>query len=348
MKLSLAAVLAAVMAVAVEQPAFARPSPTTCPEGDLRAEDQRSALSLAAGCEAPVEISSARTPTERQFAQPDGTVTLESYVRPQWVKDRHGRWVDADPDLVRTAEGGITTRATTIDLRISPGGSVPLVTAKGEESGSLQLGWPERLPEPVLAGPTATYPDVLPGVDLQVTAAVDGFSYSLVVHTASADVVRQLADLELTVVEDGLELSTSAGGTAVARDARGEPVLTMPAVSVWDSSRPTEWSNLDVPGLDSGDGSSRWVPPQVSDVPDAEPGRMTMAAVDLEADTLRVAPDLTLLTDPDVVFPVTIQTAFQSARMAWATVGNGRYADDTWWNDAAWPRLDGLRMGFLG
>ncbi|MFD0479756.1 hypothetical protein ACFQ0B_75140 [Nonomuraea thailandensis] len=50
----------------------------------------------------------------------------------------------------------------------------------------MELGWTGALPKPTLSGDTATYPEVMPGVDLQVTADVDGFSHLLVVKSRAA------------------------------------------------------------------------------------------------------------------------------------------------------------------
>lgn len=62
----------------------------------------------------------------------------------------------------------------------SGGGVAPFarMTSGGKE---LAVSWPAPLPAPGLELDTAVYREVLPGVDLRVTAAVQGFSHVLLV-----------------------------------------------------------------------------------------------------------------------------------------------------------------------
>jgi hypothetical protein len=189
-----------------------------CTPGGLVASDEASAIALAAECDRPVEVGLARGFTERQYAQPDGLVTLESYLRPRWAYDDAGNWVEADPTLVVGAGGVISTVASVVDIEVSPGGSGPLVTATDRSGAAISLSWPAALPAPVLEGATATYPGVFEGVDLRVTARTDSFSYALVVHSAEAALNPALAGVEVGVAADGLSVSQEPAGSVVATD----------------------------------------------------------------------------------------------------------------------------------
>jgi hypothetical protein len=305
----------------------------------LVAADESAALALAAECGAPVEIELARGFTQRQLAEPDGTITLESYLRPQWAYDRSGAWVEVDPTLVVDPASGISTAATVVDVEVSPGGVGPFVTATDRSGASLGLSWPESLPEPVLAGATATYPGVYEGVDLQVTAGADGFSYALVVHSAAA--AAQVDSVAVQVESERLEVSQFLDGPVTAVDSGGEVVFSAGSAYMWDSSSPEP-----EPAPEPAGARAAGVPG--GDLPDADPGRFAEVELALDGDSLTVTPDAGMLSDPAVEFPVTIDPTFTASKLAWTTVGNGQYANTTWWDDGAWPRNEGLRIGFQG
>lgn len=317
--------------------ALAQEPPAGCDGAALLASDEAAALARAAECDAPVEIESARAYTERQVAEPDGTITLESHLRPRWAYDRAGNWVEANPTLVVDEAGAISTVATVIDVVASSGGTGPLVTGADASGASISLTWPEALPAPVLDGATATYPEVFEDVDLQLTARTDSFSYALVVRTAMAAANPQLSTVELAIAADGLAVSQAADGAVVATDANGEVAFSAAGAYMWDSSSPppplAPAGTASLPG---------------GDLPGVDPGRVAEVDLTLAGDALRMEPDQAMLADPETEFPVTIDPTFTASRMAWATVGNGQYADTTWWNDGAWPRVEGLRIGFQG
>jgi hypothetical protein len=260
----------------------------------LVAADESAALALAVRCGVPVEIELARGFTQRQFAEPDGTVTLESYLRPQWAYDRSGAWVEVDPTLVADPESGIATVAAVVDVEVSPGGDGPFVTATDPSGASLTLSWPESLPEPVLAGATATYPGVYEGVDLQVTAGVDGFSYALVVHSAAA--AEQVDSVAVQVESEQLAVSQFLDGPVTAVDSGGGVVFSAGSAYMWDSSSP-------------------------------EPAGAGLAKVALAGDSVRVTPDAAMRSDSELAFPVTVGSAFTASR-PWTVVASGQQADD--------------------
>jgi hypothetical protein len=307
-----------------------------CAPGAMVAADEAAALALAAECGQPVEIALARGFAERQYAEPGGTVRLESYLRPRWAYDDAGNWVEADPTLVVGAGGGISTVATIVDVVVSPGGSGPLVTATDRSGASISLSWPAALPAPVLDGATATYRDVFNGVDLRVTARTDSFSYALVVHSAAAALNPALAGVEVAIAAEGLSVSQAPDGSVVATDTSGAVVFSAAGASMWDSSEPPRAESLTAESVPGGD------------LPGVDPGRVEEVELELADGALTVVPDHAMLTDPSTVFPVTIDPTFTASKLAWSVVGDGQYASSTWWDDGAWPRNEGLRIGFQG
>ena len=98
------------------------------------------------------------------------------------------------------------------------------------------MSWPGRLPAPVLDGSTAIYRNVLPEVDLRVTAGALGFSEVLVVHTRKAAANPKLRSLRFGLAGKGVTVSPAPGGGLAARDAGGKNVFSAPAPLMWDAT----------------------------------------------------------------------------------------------------------------
>ncbi|HEY3143113.1 MAG TPA: hypothetical protein VGJ86_18380, partial [Acidimicrobiales bacterium] len=126
-----------------------------------------------------VEVLSARTETAQTFANPDGSFTWEEHTRPQRVRRPDGSWTAPDPALRRNSNGTLSPGAAVVGLAFSGGGAAAPLAEMAKDGRAMRLWWPSPLPVPVVAGATATYPDVLPGVDLKVVADVDRFTHVL-------------------------------------------------------------------------------------------------------------------------------------------------------------------------
>ncbi|MGW2523858.1 LamG-like jellyroll fold domain-containing protein [Streptomyces sp. NPDC001617] len=168
-------------------------------------------------------------------ANPNGTFTRTDSSMPQRTL-LHGKWVPIDTTLERRADGSWAPRAAVTDVAFSGGGSDTLVTMR---SGTDRLGfsWPGTLPRPVISGDTATYPDVLPQVDLQLTADASGYSSILVVKSPKAAADPRLRRLSLGTTSAHLALTSTRDGGARATDKRtGETVFHSDTALMWDSA----------------------------------------------------------------------------------------------------------------
>ena len=183
----------------------------------------------------PVTIDQLTDTGTLVVANPDGTFTRTDSSMPQRTL-LHGKWVPIDTKLVRRANGTWAPRAAVTDVSFSGGGSDALVTLR---SGSARLGfsWPGKLPEPVISGATATYPDVLPQVDLQLTADASGYSSILVVKSRKAAADPRLRSLALNTSTSHVEVTATRDGGAQAVDKRtGETVFHSDTALMWDSA----------------------------------------------------------------------------------------------------------------
>lgn len=192
---------------------------------------------LAKKCRESVSITSAQTPYIQLSANANGTMTYTSSAAPRWAK-QNGSWVGVDASLAQNKNGSYSPKAAESGLTFSGGGDTALATVSAPQ-GSMTVSWPTTLPAPQVEGATATYPDVLPGVNLVVTAAVTGgFDESLVVENAAAAKDPGLAKLVLGMsTSKGLASSVGKNGNMTVRTAKGAAVFTSPAPRAWDSSK---------------------------------------------------------------------------------------------------------------
>lgn len=101
-------------------------------------------------------------------------------------------------------------------------------------TGSVSYGWYGELPVPTLSGSTATYAEVLPGIDLQVDVSDGGFEILLVINSEQA--TADLASIDFPVTVTDLAVSTDAAGNATFTDAGGAAIGAEPAPFLWDAS----------------------------------------------------------------------------------------------------------------
>ncbi|MFF8639008.1 LamG domain-containing protein [Streptomyces pilosus] len=215
-------------------------APALAGEASARAADGRApeaqASALAAETGERVVVEAATTESSQVFANPDGTFTQEMSAAPVRAKKDDGSWASIDTTLVREADGAVRAKNTTAGLTLSGGGSGSGLVRLEDEGRELQFGWPSALPEPRLEDNTATYINVLPDVDLQVTALSSGYTSVLVVKTPAAAENPALATIKMDVSADGLDIAPTGDGGFVARDGDGTPVFESPAGRMWDSA----------------------------------------------------------------------------------------------------------------
>ncbi|WP_406123562.1 LamG-like jellyroll fold domain-containing protein [Streptomyces sp. NBC_00989] len=261
-----------------------------------------------------VEIQSLRDERSTTVANPDGTFTTKQYVQP--VRTRiDGAWTDVDTTLVRQKNGTLAPKAALTAMSFSGGGGTTFATIE-KDGHALSLDWPTKLPEPKIDGPTATYANVLDGVDLKVTASAEGFSHVLVVKTAKAAADPELAELQLPFDTDSVALSEDTDGGLTATDpGAGGAVFETPQPVMWDSSHGT----AQAPAAEE----TTQTPPEGAQVADV--------GVDVSADTMTLTPDAGLLTDADTVYPVYIDPVVKTASRSSWTMVSSYYSTSEFW-----------------
>ncbi|MFE0681214.1 LamG-like jellyroll fold domain-containing protein [Streptomyces sp. NPDC058961] len=237
------AVLAAA-AAALPTPALADDAPNPA-QGDalhqaqIPPDEQAStqALAQAQASGKPVVIDTLTTPYAQTVANPNGTLTRFTSPTPTRAKT-NGHWSEVDSTLQVNSDGSLSPKMVVNSLTLSGGGSGPLATLTSPRGRSLAVTMPFALPKPTASGSTATYADVLPDIDLNVTATeIGGIREVLVVKTADAAKNPALATLHLGTAGDGLTMKTDGSGALQAVDvSTNNPEFAAPVPQMWDSS----------------------------------------------------------------------------------------------------------------
>ncbi|MDX3191650.1 LamG domain-containing protein [Streptomyces sp. MN03-5084-2B] len=292
------------------------------------APDEQTAVRFAEQGHKTVKVDSATTEASETVANRDGSLTRTTHQRPVRVRGAGGTWVAPDATLAAKADGALAPKAAATGIALSGGGDQPLLklSANGVTTG---LTWPGRLPKPVVTGSTATYPEVLPGVDLKVETDTEVAHEVLVVKTREA--AKRVREFQLGVPVTGGKLSMDADGTMHVRDTNGADVYTAPPATMWDSSGYTPGDRDFVVGPDPG-------------------GRTAEVAQRLTGNTLTLTPDAGLLGDGKAAYPLYIDPQWtppncvctRNHYLVQYACGPGKTAGDTKWDSD-----DYLRTGFV-
>ncbi|MFJ8041359.1 ricin-type beta-trefoil lectin domain protein [Kitasatospora sp. NPDC096147] len=196
------------------------------------------AIARAKSTGKPVTVELSTSEVSSTIANPDGTLTTTANA--QVVRTKHsGTWADIDTSLRANADGSLSPAVSTAGLRFSGGGTGPMATLTTSDGKSLSVGAPFPLPKPILNGANATYSDVLPGVDLQLTAlSPGGWRDVLIVRTREAAESPALKSLTFPMSANGLSVAADASGAITVTDASGTARFRAPAPLQWDSTKP--------------------------------------------------------------------------------------------------------------
>lgn len=206
-------------------------------EADHPLSEGRRALAEAQESGKRVEVVGERSERTTVFANPDGfTFTLEESAVPVRVPAADGGWQAPDATLEVRADGTVVPEAAAVEMEFSGGGAKDPLVKISDTGRSLRIGWPGELPEPELDGANAVYPEVIPGVDLRITASVEGFRHVLVVKSPEAAAQEELKEIDYTLKTAGLSLLKGKAGNLTAIDDDGNRVFRAPPAQMWDSA----------------------------------------------------------------------------------------------------------------
>lgn len=251
-----------------------------------------------------VEALSERTDTTTTWVNPDGSRTSEVSAAPVRFKDASGHWQPIDLDL-KAAGADVVPAAGGPGVHLSAGGAAGTDVTSLDHGAGRSVSWAlgggfgkVKLPAPVLAGRTATYPNVLPGVDVRVSVRPSGFEQDFVIKDrAAADQLAAAASaggaggsFSIPLKIKGLTAKATADGGIAFMDGKGKQVSTIPPATAWDAQ----------------------VDPHSGDPASVSPVKLSAAQTNPGHAMLTVTPDLAWLADPARKFPVTIDPTYAS------------------------------------
>ncbi|MFT4225347.1 hypothetical protein [Micropruina sp.] len=265
----------------------AKADPTPTPEVGSPLVSEAEAMRRAQATDLPVVASALTDERTLVTAQPEGHFEAVLSAGVARVRDGRGGWRDPSAKLVRAGDVW-RTEAALAEVTVSAGGSTDLVVV-ADGGSSVSLGWPSALPEAVVDGATATYPEVYQGVDLVVRATVTSAETFLVVKTPAAAANPSVRTAAFTFASSGLTIRPLGNGARSLVDGQGVERLVIPPARMWDSS-----------------GKERGVTRPSDVVAEAAEARTAPVDVKVEPGRLTAVADGSLLDDPDAVFPVII------------------------------------------
>ncbi|SDO89899.1 LamG-like jellyroll fold domain-containing protein [Actinacidiphila guanduensis] len=270
-----------------------------------QSQAMQKAAAEAADTGQPVAVDSLTTPEQQVTALPGGGFQLNANPEPVRAR-KAGAWVPVDTALHQAPDGRWAPSATAYGtVSFSAGGDTALVTSSYAGT-AVTIRWPHALPAPEIDGATATYPDVLPSVDLKLTATSSGgFSDVLVVKSPAAAARPDLATLELATSVTGGTLHHSGNGLRVA-DHAGNEVMSAATPLMWDS-------NTTLPANTSHSAAASRVPTAADPSDAAHAGLAAHIApvmTSVSGSRLTLTPQQSLLTARTTVFPVYIDPTF--------------------------------------
>ncbi|MGW7306509.1 LamG-like jellyroll fold domain-containing protein [Streptomyces sp. NPDC054835] len=310
-------------------------------------DEGRRALDQAQESGQRVEVTGERSERATVFANPDGfTFTLEESSIPVRVAKPGGGWQAPDATLERKVDGSIGPKAASAEMTFSGGGKSKPLVELSRQGRSMELDWRGTLPAPELDGPSALYPEVLPGVDLKVTATVESFQHILVVKTPEAATNPALKELTFGLKTDGVTLRKGAAGNLAAVDGDGNTVFKAPPAQMWDSAgkakEPQPVAQLQTRTLVAVEkaGQEEPSPGDVSGAAESgsglEPGQgdnVTRMDVKVTDTALSVVPDAQMLTGTEPEhFPVFIDPTVSWGESTRTMLRSDNYASYGWDN----------------
>jgi len=227
------------------------------------------------------------------YSNPDGTETLKVSETPMNARNDEGKWQSVETRVAKDSEGRWSTDAHPLDPSFAVDASEDdafTISRSGYDIGFTLQGVDDstfskvHLPRQTTAGDAIVYRDVYEDVDLTYAITKGAIKESLILHDVPAvGQSRWVWEIDT----DGLNLVVDAYGSIRFVDPRGTVQVFVPAPTMWDSSGVLGKSEPDLINV----ATRVWKSGDVW--------------------KMSLTPDRAWLTDPDRVYPVTVDPTYQ-------------------------------------
>lgn len=260
-----------------------------------------------------VEVLSARTESARSWVLPSGAVTSELTGEVRFkdpAATAHDGWREIDTTLEVSSDGAVAPSAVPGSLKLSGGGDdsgLISYTSPSGRSVKLGSGLPDvALPKPTVDGATATYSDVLPGVDIRVEARTSGFEQLWVIKNAAG--LKNLVDkrgdgsevsLVAPLTVGKASVSPAKDGSVEFTDSSKKKVAALASPTMWDGDTDAKTgapTRVQPVNFTVTAGNTKLTP--------ADPAKTGKLALSVKADQ-------DWLTDPGREFPIVIDPTYE-------------------------------------
>jgi hypothetical protein len=285
-----------------------------------------------------VVVASAETTTSELTANVNGSFTLNQYVEPvRKLVDGSWKALNSTLRLNRTAHT-ISPAVSTSSLSLSDGGRSPLAVMRSGAS-TLTVSLPAdlgTLPAPELSGSTATYANIVPGVDLEMTADTQGgYTEVLVVRNAAAAANPALKTLVFPAVVTGATLASDTAGNIAATTAQGKVAFSVSAPLMWDSRTPVAGTKEATnPATGAKVDAMTGQPIASSATEPGENARIARVATRADSHAITLVPDASMLTSASTAGPLYIAADYSAGgkNQAWTFVDSYDSSASFWGN----------------
>lgn len=204
-----------------------------CP---VSAADEQAAMVTARLCGGRVLVDADESPTTEVYALSDGSLQATSAMARQRVAQSDGSWTSVDLTMHANTDGSVAPVMSAFDVKASgtTGAGEHQLASIATGAGTVALDWTGALPAPMLAGNTATYVDVRPGVDLVVTATASGVEQNVVIKNRLG--LAQVMGLSLPIVSKAAASFTADAGSVALKDSKGTVFARVPGMAMWDAT----------------------------------------------------------------------------------------------------------------